>query len=52
MLYGPGDFSTLATAGTVERVWFLFLLCGAGALAFVVSLLALGIRPAHFRHSA
>jgi len=51
-LYGPDDFTSLANAGTVDRLLFLLLICGSGILAYGLSLLALGIRPAHFRHSA
>jgi len=51
-LYGPDDFTSLANAGTMDRLLFLLLICGSGILAYGLSLLALGIRPAHFRHSA
>jgi putative peptidoglycan lipid II flippase len=52
LLYGAGDFDVLATAGTVDRVMYLGLLCCAGALAYGLTLLALGVRPVDLRHRA
>ena len=52
LLYGPDDFAVLAAASTLDRVLNLALLCGAGVAAYGLSLLALGVRLADFRHRA
>ena len=43
-----GDWTGIAD--WQQRVFWLFVAIGAGALAYGATLLALGLRPRHLRH--
>jgi len=51
LFYGSDDMSAWLAADTITRVTRLSLTCVAGAGAYILVLLACGVRPRHFRLS-